>query len=129
MREVEPATTSSTASTASTTADSTTSLNPSVSHLGDKPPPNRPSNVKRILVSGGAGFIGSHLVDRLLNEGHMVIVADSLFTGKKSNLAAHFNNPRFEFIRHDVTNPLHVEVDQIYHLACPASPIHYKVSW
>ena len=95
--------------------------------VAERTPPNRRENVKRILVTGGAGFIGSHLVDRLVSEGHMVIVADSLFTGRKSNLAKHFNNPRFEFIRHDVTQPLHVEVDQIYHLACPASPIHYKV--
>lgn len=96
--------------------------------VSERVPPNRKESTKRILVTGGAGFIGSHLVDRLLSEGNMVIVADSLFTGRKSNLAAHFDNPRFEFIRHDVTQPLHVEVDQIYHLACPASPIHYKVS-
>lgn len=95
--------------------------------VSERVPPNRKQSTKRILVTGGAGFIGSHLVDRLLSEGNMVIVADSLFTGRKSNLAAHFDNPRFEFIRHDVTQPLYVEVDQIYHLACPASPIHYKV--
>lgn len=89
-------------------------------------PPNRHSQKKRILVTGGAGFIGSHLVDRLMDEGHMVIVVDSLFTGKKGNLERHFASPRFEFIRQDVIEPLHVEVDQIYHLACPASPIHYK---
>lgn len=89
-------------------------------------PPNRHETKKRILVTGGAGFIGSHLVDRLMDEGHMVIVVDSLFTGKKSNLQRHFSNPRFEFIRQDVIEPLYVEVDQIYHLACPASPIHYK---
>ncbi len=77
-------------------------------------------------MTGGAGCLGSFLVDRLLQDGHIVIVADSLFTGRKSNLAVHFSNPRFEFTRHDVTEPLHVEVDQIYHLACPASPIHYK---
>lgn len=69
-------------------------------------PPNRPLTKKRILVTGGAGFIGSHLVDRLMDEGHMVIVVDSLFTGKKSNLQRHFSNPRFEFIRQDVIEPL-----------------------
>jgi len=88
-------------------------------------PPYRHPNKKHILVTGG-GFIGSHPVDRLIDEGHMVIVADSLFTGKKSNLERHFSSPRFEFIRHDVTDPLSVEDNQIYHLACPASPIHYK---
>jgi len=93
-----------------------------------KPPPYRPKETKvfRVLVTGGAGFIGSHLVDHLLSEGHSVIVLDNLFTGLKSNLKQHLDNPRFEFIRHDITHPINLEVDQIYHLACPASPVHYK---
>ncbi|CAL4938785.1 unnamed protein product [Urochloa decumbens] len=81
----------------------------------------------RILVTGGAGFIGSHLVDKLMeNEKNEVIVADNFFTGSKDNLKKWIGHPRFELIRHDVTQPLLVEVDQIYHLACPASPIFYK---
>jgi len=81
----------------------------------------------RILVTGGAGFIGSHLVDKLMeNEKNEVIVADNYFTGSKDNLKKWIGHPRFELIRHDVTEPLLVEVDQIYHLACPASPIFYK---
>ena len=81
---------------------------------------------KRILVTGGAGFLGSHLIDRLLEQGHEVICADNLFTGTKRNIEHLHNHPRFEFIRHDVTFPLYVEVDEIYNLACPASPIHYQ---
>ena len=81
---------------------------------------------KRILVTGGAGFIGSHLTDRLLAQGHEVLCADNLFTGTKRNIDHLHNNPRFEFLRHDVTFPLYVEVDEIYNLACPASPIHYQ---
>jgi UDP-glucuronate decarboxylase len=81
---------------------------------------------KRILVTGGAGFLGSHLIDRLLARGDEVVCADNLFTGSKRNIAHVLDNPRFEFIRHDVTFPLYVEVDQIYNLACPASPIHYQ---
>ncbi|XP_042517943.1 UDP-glucuronic acid decarboxylase 4-like [Macadamia integrifolia] len=80
----------------------------------------------RIVVTGGAGFVGSHLVDRLINRGDSVIVVDNFFTGRKENLMHHFGNPRFELIRHDVVEPLLLEVDQIYHLACPASPVHYK---
>ncbi|CAA6656824.1 unnamed protein product [Spirodela intermedia] len=81
----------------------------------------------RILVTGGAGFIGSHLVDKLMeNEKNEVIVADNYFTGSKDNLRKWIGHPRFELIRHDVTQPLLLEVDQIYHLACPASPIFYK---
>lgn len=80
----------------------------------------------RIVVTGGAGFVGSHLVDRLIERGDSVIVVDNFFTGRKENLMHHFNNPRFELIRHDVVEPLLLEVDQIYHLACPASPVHYK---
>ncbi len=81
---------------------------------------------KRILVTGGAGFLGSHLIDRLLERGDEVICADNLFTGSKRNIEHLVDNPRFEFIRHDVTFPLYVEVDQIYNLACPASPVHYQ---
>ncbi|KAK6265382.1 hypothetical protein QUC31_016219 [Theobroma cacao] len=80
----------------------------------------------RILVTGGAGFVGSHLVDRLIGRGDSVIVVDNFFTGRKENLVHHFGNPRFELIRHDVVEPILLEVDQIYHLACPASPVHYK---
>nr|ABK24329.1 unknown [Picea sitchensis] len=80
----------------------------------------------RIVVTGGAGFVGSHLVDRLLERGDHVIVIDNFFTGRKENVMHHFKNPRFELIRHDVVEPILLEVDQIYHLACPASPVHYK---
>ncbi|CAA2987863.1 UDP-glucuronic acid decarboxylase 2-like [Olea europaea subsp. europaea] len=80
----------------------------------------------RIVVTGGAGFVGSHLVDRLISRGDSVIVVDNFFTGRKENVMHHFGNPRFELIRHDVVEPLLLEVDQIYHLACPASPVHYK---
>jgi UDP-glucuronate decarboxylase len=81
---------------------------------------------KRILVTGGAGFLGSHLIDRLIMQGHDVICADNLFTGTKRNIEHLHANPRFEFLRHDVCNPLKLEVDEIYNLACPASPIHYQ---
>jgi UDP-glucuronate decarboxylase len=81
---------------------------------------------KRILVTGGAGFLGSHLMDRLLHDGHDVLCVDNLYTGSKRNLDHLHDNPRFEFLRHDVTFPLYVEVDEIYNLACPASPIHYR---
>uniref|UniRef100_A0ACD5WZ75 Uncharacterized protein n=1 Tax=Avena sativa TaxID=4498 RepID=A0ACD5WZ75_AVESA len=80
----------------------------------------------RVVVTGGAGFVGSHLVDKLLARGDSVIVVDNFFTGRKENLAHHLTNPRFELIRHDVVEPILLEVDQIYHLACPASPVHYK---
>ncbi|MDR2466258.1 MAG: SDR family oxidoreductase [Prevotellaceae bacterium] len=82
--------------------------------------------MKRILVTGGAGFIGSHLCARLLNEGHEVICLDNYFTGSKANVEHLRNHPRFELVRHDVINPYIVEVDEIYNLACPASPIHYQ---
>jgi UDP-glucuronate decarboxylase len=81
---------------------------------------------KRILVTGGAGFLGSHLTDRLLEQGHEVICVDNLFTGTKRNIEHLHSHPRFEFMRHDVTFPLYVEVDEIYNLACPAAPIHYQ---
>ncbi|XP_059072911.1 UDP-glucuronic acid decarboxylase 2 isoform X1 [Cryptomeria japonica] len=80
----------------------------------------------RIVVTGGAGFVGSHLVDRLMERGDSVIVIDNFFTGRKENIMHHFSDPRFEMIRHDVIEPILLEVDQIYHLACPASPVHYK---
>jgi len=81
---------------------------------------------KRILVTGGAGFLGSHLIDRLLTLGHEVICVDNLFSSTKRNIDHMHANPRFEFLRHDVCFPLYVEVDEIYNLACPASPIHYQ---
>jgi len=80
----------------------------------------------RILVTGGAGFIGSHLCERLLNEGNEVLCLDNFFTGRKINIAHLRHNPEFEVIRHDVTEPIFLEVDQIYNLACPASPVHYQ---
>jgi len=80
----------------------------------------------RVVVTGGAGFVGSHLVDRLLARGDSVIVVDNLFTGRKENVLHHAGNPNLEMIRHDVVEPILLEVDQIYHLACPASPVHYK---
>ena len=81
---------------------------------------------KKILITGGAGFIGSHLCERLLNEGNDVLCVDNYFTGVKDNIAHLLENPRFEIMRHDVTFPLYVEVDEIYNLACPASPVHYQ---
>lgn len=81
---------------------------------------------KRILVTGGAGFLGSHLCEKLLSQGHDVICLDNLFTGQKENIAHLMGNPYFEFVRHDVTFPYYSEVDQIFNLACPASPIHYQ---
>jgi UDP-glucuronate decarboxylase len=80
----------------------------------------------RILVTGGAGFIGSHLIDRLMKAGEEVICLDNFFTGRKHNLSHWMNSPNFELIRHDVTEPIRIEADQIYHLACPASPVHYQ---
>lgn len=80
----------------------------------------------RILVTGGAGFIGSHLIDRLMLEGHEVICLDNFYTGHKRNLLKWFGHPYFELIRHDITEPIRLEADQIYHLACPASPVHYQ---
>ena len=81
---------------------------------------------KRILVTGGAGFLGSHLCDRLLNDGHSVICLDNFFTGQRENIIHLINNPYFELVRHDITMPYFAEVDEIYNLACPASPIHYQ---
>jgi UDP-glucuronate decarboxylase len=82
--------------------------------------------VKKILVTGGAGFLGSHLCERLLNEGNEVVCLDNYFTGQKSNVIHLLDNPYFELVRHDVTMPFFIEVDEIYNLACPASPIHYQ---
>jgi len=82
--------------------------------------------MKRILITGGAGFLGSHLCERLLNDGHDVLCVDNFFTGRKQNIAHLMGNSYFEIMRHDVTFPLYVEVDQIYNLACPASPVHYQ---
>ncbi len=84
--------------------------------------------MKRILVTGGAGFIGSHLVDVLLSQGNDVTVIDNLFTGSRQNVARHLENSHFEFIRHDITEPIVLEADQVYHLACPASPVHYQMN-
>lgn len=81
---------------------------------------------KRVLVTGGAGFLGSHLCERLIADGHEVLCVDNFFTGTRKNIAHLLDNPRFELLRHDVTFPLFIEVDQIYNLACPASPIHYQ---
>ncbi|HAJ28479.1 MAG TPA: NAD-dependent dehydratase [Syntrophus sp. (in: bacteria)] len=82
--------------------------------------------MKRILISGGAGFLGSHLCDRLLAEGHDVLCLDNLYTGSKNNIRHLIGHPNFEFIRHDITQPIFLEVDEIYNLACPASPVHYQ---
>ena len=86
----------------------------------------KPHSIKRILVTGGAGFLGSHLCKRLLDDGHEVICIDNYFTGTKDNIIPLMDNRRFEVIRHDITFPLYLEVDEIYNLACPASPIHYQ---
>ncbi|HAG80150.1 MAG TPA: NAD-dependent dehydratase, partial [Cyanobacteria bacterium UBA12227] len=80
----------------------------------------------RILVTGGAGFIGSHLIDRLMADGHDVLCLDNFYTGHKRNILKWINHPYFEVIRHDITEPIRLEVDQVYHLACPASPVHYQ---
>jgi UDP-glucuronate decarboxylase len=82
---------------------------------------------KRVMVTGGAGFLGSHLCERLLKDGHEVLCVDNFYTGQKSNVLHLMDNPFFEILRHDVTEPLQVEVDEIYNLACPASPIHYQL--
>lgn len=82
--------------------------------------------MKRVLVTGGAGFLGSHLCDRLIADGHEVICLDNFFTGKKKNVAHLLNNPKFEIMRHDVVQPIYAEVDWIFNLACPASPVHYQ---
>lgn len=82
--------------------------------------------MKNIIITGGAGFLGSHLSERLLNEGHQVLCVDNFYTGSKKNIAHLVGNPYFELIRHDVTFPLYLEADEIYNLACPASPVHYQ---
>src|SRR5210317_2185310 len=83
-------------------------------------------SIKRIMVTGGAGFLGSHLCERLLKDGHDVLCVDNYFTGRRANIAHLLDNPNFELMRHDITFPLYVEVDEIYNLACPAAPIHYQ---
>lgn len=83
-------------------------------------------STRRILVTGGAGFLGSHLCERLLSEGHEVLCVDNFYTGRRSNIAHLLSNPSFEVMRHDICFPLYVEVDEIYNLACPASPVHYQ---
>jgi len=88
--------------------------------------PPRYAMQKRVLVTGGAGFIGSHLCARLLEQGHSVLCVDNFFTGTRANIAPLVSNPNFELLRHDITFPLYVEVDEIYNLACPASPVHYQ---
>jgi UDP-glucuronate decarboxylase len=94
--------------------------------MTDKQRQSRYSIQKRVLVTGGAGFIGSHLCSRLIEQGHHVLCVDNFFTGTRANLATLLDHPNFELMRHDVTFPLYVEVDEIYNLACPASPIHYQ---
>jgi len=84
--------------------------------------------MKRILVTGGAGFLGSHLCERLLNEGNDILCLDNFFTGSKNNIAHLLGRPHFELIRHDIINPIYLEVDEIYNLACPASPVHYQLN-
>src|SRR4030042_6602383 len=81
---------------------------------------------KRILVTGGSGFLGSHLCEKLLNEGHEVLCVDNFYTGRRSTIAHLVSNPYFEVLRHDICFPLYVEVEEIYNLACPASPVHYQ---
>ncbi len=88
--------------------------------------PPRYATQKRVLVTGGAGFIGSHLCARLIEQGHSVLCVDNFFTGTRANVATLLDNPDFEMMRHDITFPLYVEVDEIYNLACPASPVHYQ---
>ncbi|PLX81367.1 MAG: NAD-dependent dehydratase, partial [Desulfuromonas sp.] len=83
-------------------------------------------SIKRVLVTGGAGFLGSHLCERLLKDGHDVLCVDNFYTGRRANIAHLLDNPNFEMMRHDITFPLYVEVDEIYNLACPAAPIHYQ---
>ncbi|MFZ4438035.1 MAG: GDP-mannose 4,6-dehydratase, partial [Syntrophales bacterium] len=82
--------------------------------------------MKRILITGGAGFLGSHLCERLLAAGEELLCLDNFYTGSKDNIRHLLGNPHFEFIRHDIINPIYLEVDQIYNLACPASPVHYQ---
>ncbi len=84
------------------------------------------SNLKRVLVTGGAGFLGSHVCERLVAQGHDVICVDNLFTSQKNNIHHLLKAPNFEFIRHDIVHPIHLEVDEVYNLACPASPVHYQ---
>ncbi len=86
----------------------------------------RGGSTKRVLITGGAGFLGSHLCEQLLTKGHEVLCVDNFYTGSRQNIAAYLTHPRFEMVRHDITFPLYIEADEIYNLACPASPIHYQ---
>src|SRR5262249_31351065 len=107
-------------------ASYTPDLDPPVTFTVGPMPHTRTLDRKSILITGGAGFLGSHLCDRLIDAGHDVICLDNFFTGTKRNIEHLIGCPRFELLRHDVTFPLYIEVDEIYNLACPASPIHYQ---
>src|ERR1043165_583303 len=99
---------------------------PAASRVRTPRRPMRNEDKQSVMVTGGAGFLGSHLCERLLDEGHEVLCVDNFYTGSRSHIAHLLDNARFDLLRHDVTLPLYVEVDEIYNLACPASPVHYQ---